>query len=336
MSLANVPAAMASRAVARAAAVFANTSILFLASAAAGANAQTVTYRVDVSAITDPALELYVEESGAGQPVVFLHGLGESIFTWRKIVPAIAANHRAIAVDLKGFGKSDKPRDKKYTADDQATLIARLLEKLDITNATLVGHSFGGTVALRTALKKSVKDNERIGRLVILAAPALPRSVASRFRQFDIPATLPDAIAAALPADLMARFLLGEARGGEIPETDIEGYAAPYRDVAAKLAFLATARSIILEKDKTIARRYRTIREPALLIWCRRDPIVPLYAGKRLRRTLPRSRLAILEGCHHLPQDETPEKLLNRLRPFLEANPQKSRIVPSRAREKQG
>jgi pimeloyl-ACP methyl ester carboxylesterase len=260
-------------------------------------------------------VSLYAEETGEGPPLLLLHGLGESTFTWRKIVPALAQTHRVIALDLKGFGQSDKPLGTAYSADDQAALVAAFMEARGLKGVVLIGHSFGGTVALRTALVPAVREAGRIRRLVVIGAPALPRSVAPSLDVIEIPA-VPDALASVVPPEAMARLLLREALGGaaDMPEEDIKGYAAPYHDDAAKNAFLATARSIVSESGDEIASHYRTIREPTLIVWCRKDPIVPLRAGKRLKRTLPGARIAILENCHHLPQEETPLALIELIR----------------------
>lgn len=264
-------------------------------------------------------VSLYYEEAGDGPPVVLLHGLGESTFTWHEIVPALARRHRVIALDLKGFGRSDKPDDGAYAADDQAALVARFLIERRLEGVTLIGHSFGGTVALRTALAEGIRGTGRIRRLAVIGAPALPRAAARRFDLVKLP-LVPDALAAVLPAEAMARLLLREAMGGKVEASDalVEGYAAPYRDAAAMRAFLATARTIVAEDgQRDIAKRYRKLDTQVLVVWCRKDPIVPLHAGRRLASTLPRARLAVLEGCHHLPQHERPKQLLKALAPVL-------------------
>jgi pimeloyl-ACP methyl ester carboxylesterase len=248
---------------------------------------------------------------------LLLHGLGESTFTWRRIVPALAETHRVIALDLKGFGRSDKPRDEAYSADDQAQLVAGFLEKRGLENVTIVGHSFGGTVALRTTLVPAVRASSRVRRIVVIGAPALPKSVASHLDLVQLPA-LPDALTAAVPPELMARMLLKEAGGAAVTsEEQVKGYAAPYFDIAAKHAFLVTARGIVSEGGNEIAERYRSIKEPVLAVWCRRDPIVPLKSGRKLARVLPNARLEIIEKCHHLPQEERPEALIAVIRSFI-------------------
>ncbi|WP_171946519.1 alpha/beta hydrolase [Hyphomicrobium sp. CS1GBMeth3] len=274
--------------------------------------------RISIQAPGHEPVTLYYEEQGAGPPLLLLHGLGESIFTWREILPALTASHRVIALDLKGFGRSDKPDDRAYSADDQAALVAQFIVKQDLRDLTLVGHSFGGTVALRTALTDGIAGTARIRRIAVIGAPALPHTAASHLDLVMTP-VVPDAMTGILPAKAMARLLLREAMGGREPsERLVEGYAAPYRDEGAMRAFLATARSIVGERDAdAVAARYRAVRQPVLIVWCREDPIVPLRSGKRLAAALPRDRLAILEGCHHLPQHERPRQLVRTLTRFL-------------------
>jgi len=273
-------------------------------------------------AVTIPGREpvsLYVEEHGSGEPVLLLHGLGESLYTWHEIVPALALRRRVIALDLKGFGRSDKPDDGAYAADDQAALVARFILDQDLSGLTLVGHSFGGTVALRTALADGIEGSKRIRRIAVIAAPALP---AATSRELDLVTAplIPDTVALVLPPEQTARFLLTEAMGGTTPSAElIEGYAAPYYDPRASQTFLATARSIVNERDtKAVVARYKAIKQLVLVAWCRKDPFVPLRSGRKLARALPRTRFVVLEGCHHLPQHEQPKQLLAVLGKFLD------------------
>jgi pimeloyl-ACP methyl ester carboxylesterase len=274
--------------------------------------------RVVVTVPGKPPVSLYVEEHGAGEPILLLHGLGESSYTWHEIAPGLAARHRVLALDLKGFGRSEKPDDDAYGADDQAALVARFILDAGLDRVTLIGHSFGGTVALRTALADGIAGTGRVRRIAVIAAPALPRTAARRFDLVNLP-LIPDALAAALPADTMVRLLLREAMGGRTAsEADVEGYAAPYREEGAMRAFFATARAIVAETDvRAAARRYRALKQPVLAVWCRKDPIVPLRAGRDLVAVLPSARLAVLDGCHHLPQHERPKQLLRTLAAFL-------------------
>lgn len=262
-------------------------------------------------------VELYSEEKGSGPPVLLIHGLGASTFAWRYIAPGLTSTHHVISLDLKGFGRSAKPPGDAYTAADQALLVADFIRKRNLSGLTLVGHSFGGAVAARTAVLLN-QDKGRIARLVLIDAPVLSGSVPHYFN-FVLTPGVPDALLLPLTPHLVARFLLEGSRlkSPAVPEADIEGYAAPYEDPAAKSTFLATARAIVGDRDTTLTPKLKVLTQPVLIVWCRRDDIVPLSAGRKLVRVFSKARLRVLSGCRHLPQDERPEALIAVLQQFL-------------------
>jgi len=276
----------------------------------------TSVYQITLAASGQAQTALHVEEAGNGPPLLLLHGLGASIFTWRHITPSLARDHRVIALDLKGFGRSDKPLDSRYAAADQAALVAAFIRKRDLKGLTLVGHSFGGTVALLTALGLN-GESGRITRLVIIDAPALKQDFGDAAEFLRAPG-LPN-VTTTVPPEFLARLLLRyvSAPGRLLPESDIRGYAAPFHDLGSHHAFIATAQAILQANTRRLGARYGAIRQPTLLVWCRRDRVVPLATGRGLARRLPNARLKILSRCNHLPQDEVPKALLARLQVFL-------------------
>ena len=291
--------------------------IAFLSMLCGSASAR-LAYRVAVSAPGQPRTLLYAEEYGQGATILLLHGLGASTFTWRHISPALARDYRVIALDLKGFGRSDKPTGRHYSAADQAALVAAFIRKRELAGVPLIGHSVGGTVALLTALKLD-REPDRIERLVVMDAPALKQNFSDVAQLVRTP-VLPYAVITATPPELIARLLLRFARapGRDTPEADVRGYAAPFDDLGSRQAFLATVQAILDANKRRMGARYTSIQQSTLLVWCRRDRIVPLATGRKLARLLPNARLAVLKKCNHLPQDEVPKALLTKLRSFME------------------
>src|SRR5262249_43701126 len=114
----------------------------------------------------DAPVRLHYQDEGKGPLPVLIHGFGASSYPWRHLAPALARDHRVIAVDLKGFGQSDKPFDERYSVFDQADLLAQLIVDKNLHNLTLVGHSFGGGGALLLALQADPSLNGRISKLV--------------------------------------------------------------------------------------------------------------------------------------------------------------------------
>lgn len=276
------------------------------------------TYMAELPVAGSAPVRLHVEEWGHGAPIILLHGLGMSGFTWRHIAPELAATHRVIAIDLKGFGRSDKPLDAAYSARDQAHLIAAFVEQKQLEQITLVGHSFGGVVALLTALELKDRAPDRVARLVIIDAPALPQKFADAAMLVSAP-LLPDAFLGTAPPEMLIRGALKLSRHPRRPppEEDIKEYAAALTDAGGRHALVATAQGIMSNETKAWADAYRRLDQPALLIWCRNDDIVPIATGRKLARILPHASLTVLTSCNHIPQDERPAAVLSALQQFL-------------------
>jgi pimeloyl-ACP methyl ester carboxylesterase len=163
-------------------------------------------YRIALEVPGRSTTALYAEESGDGPPLILLHGLGGSLFTWRHVVTALSREHRVIALDMKGFGQSDKPFDEHYSAADQAALVSAFIRKRGLSGVTLVGHSFGGVVALRTA-RDFAREPGVIARLVVMDTPALQQDLSDGAWFFSVP-RLPYVAMAVTPPDLMTRMML--------------------------------------------------------------------------------------------------------------------------------
>jgi pimeloyl-ACP methyl ester carboxylesterase len=263
-------------------------------------------------------VNLYYEEQGKGPPVLLLHGFGASTYTWRHITPELARTHRVIAVDFKGFGQSDKPFDERYSVLDQAELIAQLIEDKDLRDLTIVGHSFGGGVALRLALEANTRLGGRIARLVLLDSIAYQQQIPVFFRLLEVPLVSQVGVRM-VPAEMQTRVALQIAYhdDSKIDAEEVEIYAAPLKTAAGKHAIVQSARQIVPKDIDTLPERFKTITLPTLILWCDHDRIVPLDVGIKLRRTLPNSTLRLVEGCGHMPQEEQPAATLALLKGFI-------------------
>lgn len=270
-----------------------------------------------VSARGQGPLRLYVEEQGHGDPVVLMHGLGASTYTWRKIVPVIARHHHVFNIDLKGFGRSDKPRDGRYGFLDQAALIKNLLIRRGLTGVTLVGHSLGGGVALATVLSANKTHPGLISRLVLIDAPAYPQPFAQTMTTLRDPVLGPLSVTLVPPEVGAAIALSGGGGYNKVTREDIRAYARPMYSVGARQALLATANQIVPPNLPALTKTYPTIEQPALLFWCRTDDVVPLSTGIRLSKALPHASLHISDGCLHLPMEEQPALLGQLIVKFL-------------------
>lgn len=264
-------------------------------------------------------LPLHVDALGRGPPVVLLHGYGANSFSFRHWVPALARDHRVLAVDLKGFGAAPKPDDGRYSPVDLADLVVRLVRAMDLRETVLVGHSLGGGVSLLVALRLlDAGELARIRGLVSVAGIAYGQRLPPFARLARWP-RLARAILTVVPADPLVRYVLRRVvhDPGVVDRPQVAAYAEPLRSDAAHRSFLAVARQIVPPELEALSGRYPEIDIPALLIWGRQDPVVPLEVGRRLHRALPRSRLRILEACGHLVPEERPRESLELVQAFL-------------------
>ncbi len=256
---------------------------------------------------------VHVEQHGAGDAVVLLHGFGESTYSFRHLVPALAERYRVIAIDLNGFGYTDRPRDPShYTLDGQQRLVLAVLDRLGVGSAHFVGHSYGGGLTLWIAAHRP----ERV-RSMVLVATTLPRySTDQRSRLANL---RPLTFAYLRTVVLRERFV----RKGLRSVYEDDSLATP-EVVRAFLDRLRVAGiddayfGLLAELGEPPALvDLSAIETPALLVWGREDERTPLRNGERIAAALPRARLAVLERCGHVPMEEKPQELLAEVLPFL-------------------
>ena len=143
-------------------------------------------------------VRLRVTEMGTGAPILMIHGLGASSYAFRHVAPALARHNRVLQLDLKGFGHSEKPFDDNYRPIDQAHLVAAYLRRQRLAGVTLIGHSFGGAVAMLTTMLMQGEDGWRLKRLVLMNTPAFSQELPRAQRLLSLP-VLPYLVLAVTP-----------------------------------------------------------------------------------------------------------------------------------------
>ena len=263
-------------------------------------------------------LRLWVEERGSGQPILLIHGLGANTYSWRWLAPALASTHRVISVDLKGFGRSDKPIDSAYGVLDQAGLIKTLIRRRGLSHVTIVGHSLGGGVALAVTADLNRTQPETVQRLVLIDSIAYPQPVPLFIELLRTPVLAELGLYTAPPElEVYKGLAAAYADPGKITFETVRAYARPLYDPGGRQALIKSAQEIIPPNLPALIARYRSIHQPAQLIWCADDGVVPLWVGHKLARVLPRAQLSVLKGCGHVPQEELPAATLAIVRAFL-------------------
>ena len=264
-------------------------------------------------------LRLWLEERGRGEPILMLHGFGASSYTWRYIAPALARTHRVVSIDLKGSGRSDKPFDDNYGVLDQVALLKRLIDHRGLTDLTLVGHSFGGGVALALALDLNGTRPAVLKRLVLIDSIAYRQKLPIFIQLLRTPVVARIGMYAVLPEIESFQGLYAAYHDPRKITLDaVRAYALPLYEPGGRYALLKTAEEIIPSNLSALVARYHTIRQQTQLIWCAEDPVVPLWVGHKLARNLADAHLSVLRGCGHAPQEELPLQTLALIRKFLQ------------------
>jgi len=257
--------------------------------------------------------------AGQGPALLLIHGIGDSSATWSQVIPALAKDHMVIAPDLLGHGASDKPRA-DYAVGAYANGMRDLLTILGVERASIVGHSMGGGVAMQFAYQYP----ERCERLVLVSTGGVSRDVHPLLRM----ATAPPA-GLALPL-LSLRPTRVAVRGAfhllRRLETDIGRDADDLirvfdalPDWAARRAFLRTVRAAVDWRGQHVTmldRAYLATGVPTMIVWGKRDGVIPYRHALIAHAALPGSRLETFEDAGHFPHHRDPERFIAVLSDF--------------------
>lgn len=246
---------------------------------------------------------MHVVERGEGPALVLLHGFGGSTFDWEQFVmEPLSRKRRVIAVDLPGFGWSEREPAVTYDYDKFADRLADTFAALGLERAAVAGQSMGGGVAAVFA----ARHPDRVERLVLVDAvyPQEPGEIALPFRVLRTP-------------------VLGELALGLSPEASGPGFDAAHHERAVLAYRLEGTRDEMLRfvrspgKPQQLAAAYPRIRAPALVIHGTADRFVPYALMERAVPAFPRARVVKLEGGGHFPHRDAPDVIVREVEAFL-------------------
>lgn len=248
----------------------------------------------------------YVDQ-GTGPVMVLVHGFGGQTYSYRHLIPIFARDHRVIAVDLKGYGYSERDAHTDLSHAGQVAMLRSLLVRLGVERATFVGHSMGGGVVQRFAaahpemvdalvLAASVSTDDRVGQRAMLPAfvgkpvvPLIERLISSRLLKgsyYD-------------PAQLTA-----EVR---------DEYMRPVRIRGSVDSFIAIMRATGNQTPVEPGR----ITQPVLILSGAHDRLVPLSVGQRIREQIPQARIVVVDRAGHMLLEERPQECARAILDFL-------------------
>jgi len=257
---------------------------------------------------------------GSGPVLLLLHGLACDHTTWNPVINRLAQEFTVIAPDFLGHGESDKPRA-DYSIGGYANGMRDLLTILGIDKVTVVGHSFGGGVAMQFAYQFP----ERTERLVLVSAGGLGLEVSPAIRAILLPGFHQFAAALNLPGmrALTRSLLTGLADSGVPALRDLDEVAdivASWRDPKTRRALRHLIRSCIDLRGQVITMRdraYLTAAMPMAIVWGADDQVVPVGHAEVVGELAPDARIEIFQDAGHFPHKDHPERFIEFLASFV-------------------
>jgi pimeloyl-ACP methyl ester carboxylesterase len=277
-----------------------------------------VDWRQHLHRVQLPGAEVNYAEIGEGEPVLFVHGLAGCWRNWLENLPHFGQHHRAIALDLPGFGDSPMP-DWKISMDAYGRLLHDFCDALGIERvAAVIGNSMGGFVATEAVIDRP----ERFERLVLVSAAGTVLAEA-KGRRFEAAARTLKAAAPYLADAAMLKRPLGRrlAFGWVMGRPEKLRPELLSEQLEPGLASDGLVDSMMSMVGYDTRERLTEIEIPTLIVWGLNDHIVPVEAALRYHRLIPHSRLEIFERTGHVPQLERPGRFNALLDEFLEGEP---------------
>lgn len=253
-----------------------------------------------------------------GSSVLLLHGIGASMEDWLLNVHALAERHRVYAVDIVGFGRSDKP-SAPYSFSYMAQFVKDFVKTLGIDRAHLIGHSMGGGIALEFVMRFP----ERVQKLVLVASARMGRNLYLPFRVCTLP-RIGERLTR--PSRKGTAQLIGDAVYDPALVTD------EWVELGYEMSALPGAQEVILSALRTscnlrgmrrdvtapIVANLSSISAPTLIIWGKQDQLLPVSQAYVAEEGIPNSRLHLLDRCGHIPQRECAEAFNDLVTEFLD------------------
>lgn len=237
---------------------------------------------------------------GEGSPVLLLHGWGSSSDSWRNVQDALAnARLRVFALDLPGFGKTPPPPS-VWGVEEYASCVERFARALGLSSFSLVGHSFGGQVALSLASSRP----SLVAKLALVAPAAIRPPLAIRHLTLLLIAKLLGLPLSLIPSATLRTWIRRKAYG-----------AIGRRDYGRAEGVMKKVLERVIRQD--LSRLLPSVNTPALLLWGDNDQLTPLSHGLRIKAAMPNATLKVFEGRGHNLHKEIPEDIARDISLFL-------------------
>lgn len=257
---------------------------------------------------------IHYMEAGMGEPMLLIHTVGQSLYTWRGVFNLLSVRYRVIAIDLPGFGYSDRPESFGFGVEDYAEVIGRFMDALGIESAHIMGFSMGAAYAARFALQHP----ERVGRLVLLSPGGLTQEMPLSIRMIDSP--LFGFVAGMLYNMSTVEKLLNDAVFDltNITPDVVEEY---YKPIADSVSRRCVRHALQCFDDEPLIARLRDIEVPVLILTGGEDKWHPANSQQMelMHSAIKDCGYTLIRNAGHLMHEEKPERVSAAVFEFIPA-----------------
>jgi pimeloyl-ACP methyl ester carboxylesterase len=265
----------------------------------------------------DDGLTVGYRELGEGPAVLLLHGWPTSSLLWRNVMPAIARTNRVVAIDLPGFGASDKPVRGRYDFPDFERAIDGVLAALGIDRVAVAGHDLGGPIAMGWALPR----RDRVSAIALLNTLLYPEFSPEVVQFVTALSTPGPRERLTSPEGLTEIMRLGVADPAHLPDDVLGEVLAPFATADARLALARAGIGLSVPRITEIAGQLSTVDVPVRVVYGEQDRVLPDVAETfaRLEKDIPAAQVTALPHCGHFLQEDDPERVGELLAEFFAA-----------------
>ena len=260
-------------------------------------------------------LNIHYLVAGEGEVILLLHGWPTSSYLWRYILPELSASNKVIAIDLPGFGQSDKRLEDSFSFRYYNRVLTGFLDNLGIEKITLGFHDLGGPIGLYWA----VQNMERVKRMIFFNTLVYP-NFSFAVKLFGLATVLPGIRHwISSPAGIKKAIYFGVYQKHKLTDEIIQKYQSPFHDKISRKVLLKTVQRLSRKGFQEIEQKLPLFTGPVQIIYGQKDKILPDVKETidRVKNDLPQAKVNVITDGGHFLQEEVSKEICQALLEFI-------------------
>lgn len=263
-------------------------------------------------------VRVHVRVLGSGPPLLLVHGLMTSSYSFRYILEPLAQHFQVFALDLPGAGQSDKPAAPLFSAANLGVFLGEFQREMGLRGCAVLGNSLGGFISMHLALS----DPEAISRLVVNHAPGIPDPRFKALKVLLSQSLVRKGLRFVVQRDVRRWIFRNVHYYDETLKSieELDAFGQPLATAEGMHCFLKYLRETMHPAGfaEFVARLETSgLQTPTLFVYARQDPLVPPRVGETLHRLAPTSQLVWIDGTSHFTHVDSPDRMVATILPFL-------------------